>query len=212
MSPLLPGCIFGYLWPASSVHVGTDGVVRASSTHIQVGPVPRLNQTDEVSTFPLWESMKKIQQDKRFRWKKENKCITKMHWKKSCIIHNALLVNSRPVWLKICHFRFWLGCVWQLCVSVSSRLQFRPHCQKNVSKHQITVRQKPETAEHLSCGVCLWWGLRVKSNWMFCKTWWLKTFWLDRNKTAEWNLFYFFSFSNKRFWNSNQGFYFLMKK
>lgn len=59
MSPWLPGCVFGYLWPASSVHVGADGVVRACSTHIQVGPVPRLNQTDEVSTFPLREGMTK---------------------------------------------------------------------------------------------------------------------------------------------------------
>lgn len=53
MSPWLPGRVFGYLWPASSVHVGADGVVRACSTHIQVGPVPRLDQADEVSTFTL---------------------------------------------------------------------------------------------------------------------------------------------------------------
>lgn len=135
---------------------------------------------------------------------KKEKCLTKMHWKKSCIIRDAVLVvNSHPVWLKIYHFRFWLGCVSQFCASVLSGLQFKPHCQKNVSKHQITVRQKPETAEHLSCEVCLWWGLRVKSIWMFCKTWWLKTVWLDQNKTA---FFYFL------FWKSNQGFYFLMKK
>lgn len=154
MSPWLPGCIFGYLWPASSVHIGADGVVCASSTHIQVGPVPWLNQTDEVSTFPLWEGMKKKSNRIRDLGEKKEKCLTKMHWKKCCIIRNAVLVvNSHPVWLKIYHFRFWLGCVWQFCASVLSGLQFKPHCQKNVSKHQITVRQKPETAEHLSCEV-----------------------------------------------------------
>lgn len=55
MSPRTPGCVFGYLRPVSSVHVGADGVVRPRPTHIQVGPVPRLNQADEVSTFPLSE-------------------------------------------------------------------------------------------------------------------------------------------------------------
>ena len=44
-----------YLGPAAPVHVGADGVVGPRPTHIQVGPVPRLNQTDEVSTFSLRE-------------------------------------------------------------------------------------------------------------------------------------------------------------
>lgn len=43
MSPRLPGCVFDYLRPVSSVHIGADGVVGPGSTHIQVGPVPRLN-------------------------------------------------------------------------------------------------------------------------------------------------------------------------
>lgn len=49
----MPSCISGYLRPTSSVHICADGIVRSCSTNIQVGPVPRLNQTDEVSTFPL---------------------------------------------------------------------------------------------------------------------------------------------------------------
>lgn len=55
MSPRLRGRVFGYLRPASSVHVGADGVVGARPTHVQVGPVPRLDQADEVPAFPLRE-------------------------------------------------------------------------------------------------------------------------------------------------------------
>lgn len=44
-----------YLRPASSVHVGADGVVGARPAHVQVGAVPRLDQTDEVSAFALRE-------------------------------------------------------------------------------------------------------------------------------------------------------------
>lgn len=64
-SKSLHSCLFGYLRPASPVHVGADGVVRARSAHIQVCPVPRLNQTDEVSTFPLREGMTKPNRIKR---------------------------------------------------------------------------------------------------------------------------------------------------
>ena len=68
----LHSCVFGYLRPASSIHVGADGVVGARPTHIQVGPVPRLDQTDEVPAFPLREGMTKPDRVGNLETKKTN--------------------------------------------------------------------------------------------------------------------------------------------
>lgn len=104
--------------------------------------------------------------------KKKKIMITKTKWKeKGYITHNApLMVNNPSAWLRtilsIISAIGWLvfgsSVPWR-CVSAWPGLQIRPHCQReNVSKHHITVWQKPRKAVHLSCEVCLLWGLRAK--------------------------------------------------
>lgn len=197
MSPWLPGCVFGYLWPASSVHIGADGVVGPCPTHIQVGPVPRLNQTDEVSTFSLREAKTKPSGirdlGKKKKRKKRKTLNISCNGKKGYITYNApLMVNNPSAWLKtITSIISTVGClvfgssVLWLSVSAWPGLHIRPHCRReNVSKHHITVWQKPRKAVHLSCQV----RLRLKpiqcsvgpDNW--------KTFWLDQKKLLSENV------------------------
>lgn len=85
-SKRLHGCVSAYLRLASSVHIGADGVVRPCSAHIQMGPVPRFDQADEVSTFPLKEETKNTIKDLGQKQRKKEK--------EDCRSGNAVLHHS----------------------------------------------------------------------------------------------------------------------
>lgn len=61
---------------------------------------------------------------------------------------------------------------------------------KNVSKHHITVRQRPRKAEHLSCEVCVLWGLRVKPIHCSVRLNELKNILVRPNTTVEWTIWF----------------------
>ena len=61
---------------------------------------------------------------------------------------------------------------------------------KNVSKHHITVRQRPRKAEHLSCEVCLLWGLRVKPIHCSVRLNKLKNILVRPSTTVEWTFWF----------------------
>lgn len=53
-----PGLAGAYLCAPATVHIGAHGVVGTGPAHVQVCPVPGLDESDEVPTLSLWPDRK----------------------------------------------------------------------------------------------------------------------------------------------------------